>query len=150
MFCTVWRTQSYLIAILFYLCLTIVILFFCRSQETKFFLIRDWDETTGFQQPQQVQGVQLSSGWLTEAFLIWHHRQTIFGCFSLSSGWLEWRDTRNKATIFGVFKVASRCYYYDEESISVVEQPNFDFQVHYWLSTFFSVSSTFLGENKYI
>ena len=31
-----------------------------------------------------------------------------------------------------------------------VEQPKFGFQVHYWLSTFFAPSSTFLGENKYI
>ena len=31
-----------------------------------------------------------------------------------------------------------------------VERPYFDFQVHYWLSTFFAPSSTFLGKNKYI
>ena len=34
--------------------------------------------------------------------------------------------------------------------ITGVEQPKFDFQVHYWLSTFFAPSSTFLGKNKYI
>ena len=43
----------------------------------------------------------------------------------------------------------------DFDSITItyytgVEQPKFDFQVHYWLSTFFAPSSTFLGENKYI
>ena len=36
------------------------------------------------------------------------------------------------------------------KGLAGVEQPKFDFQVHYRLSTFFTLPSTFLGENKYI